>query len=466
LLATAGGAVGIGVAYAVSRIVLAFAPVSIATPVPIDVRVLGFALTASLIMGLAFGLSPAVQGAKTARATLPGSRGSATGPRQSRARGALVVSQIVMSMVSIVAAGVLVQSLRHFLAQDPGFEVEGLVGTTIDLRTRDLDVETGIAFQREFLDRARALPGVEGASLTQIVPLSGAGRGGGLLAEGRTESFDMSYGVVAPGYFETLGIPVLRGRDFNLDDGPNAEGVVILSDLAAETLWPGEEAVGRRIRRDVDQPWLRVVGVVGTIAYYELGEQPQPYFYRPQFQRYGPVTTLLVRSALDRRTVVSSLRREIGSLDPELAVGRVRSMAELVASRSQSRRSSAVVATLFSGLALLLAAVGVFGTLSELVHQRRQEIGVRMALGARRGDVTRFIVAKGLGLGLLGVALGVPAAAGAVRLLSGFLFGVRSLDPLPFLGAAVVVIAVVLLATYLPARHAGRFDPARVLQSD
>lgn len=468
LLAGAAGlllAVWLGDALAASR------PSGLDIPLDLslDARVLGFALLVTLATGVGFALMPALRA--SIPELVPALREAQGGPtrRRTRLRSGFVVAQLTMSLVLLVAAGLFVRTLQHALTVDPGFEPNGVVVAGLDLDSRGYDEARGRVFYRQLVERVAALPGIESVGLAIYPPLSGnvlaedveranppAGAGAAIV--------ETQYGAVDVGYFETLRIPILAGRAFIAGDREGAPGVAIVNETLARRFWPGESAVGKRIAYE-GRP-LQVVGIARDGIYEDLAESTvPPYLYVPMEQWPGSYyRTLHARVEGDPGAALAAIRREVGALDPDIALVRASYLPSLIASFLLPQRFAAVLIGTFGLIGLELAAVGLYGLLAYDVAQRTPEFGLRMALGAQAGDVLRLVLWHGLAIVLGGLALGAAAAAVLTRFLSGFVFGVSPLDPVTFIGVALLLTGAALLASYLPARRATKVDPITALR--
>jgi predicted permease len=362
---------------------------------------------------------------------------------------------------------------------DLGMRGDGVVLASLDLGLQGYDERAGRAFYREVVDRARTIPGVQSASVASPVPLDFSSSTFEVVVEGREaepgrEAVGVSGSVVGADYFGVVGTPVVAGRAFSERDREDAPGVAVVNETFAKRYWPGQDPLGRRIRlasglanglAGSDAPWLEVVGVARDGKYRMYFEAPQPYVYLPAAQRYRGDMTLVVRTDADPAGVVAALRREVAALDAEVPLFGVRTMEEFLRDRTfAGPRLVSSLLSVFGLLGLTLAAVGIYGVMAYSVGQRTREIGVRMALGARRGDVVAMILRKGLILAALGVAAGTLAALALTRVMSGLLYGVSASDPLTYAGVAGLLALVALAACLIPARRASRVDPMVALR--
>jgi predicted permease len=472
ILAAAGGLAGAALARWSAGLLMTFLPpvdVPLRLPLAVDGRVLLFTFAVTALTAILFGLVPALQGSRADVATaLKEEPGTSSGNRRkAKLRGALVVAQVALSVVLLVGAGLFVQSLRNAQHADTGFNTTNVLLAGLDLFPSGYTPDTGLQFYGRLLERTSALPGVRAASLARRVPINLGGRSQyGVVVEGYQaapdEDMSIEYNNVSPDYFRTLDIALVRGRDFTPADRGATGQVLIVNETMARRFWPGQNPIGRRVR--VDDEWLSVVGVARDITYHQLVEAPQACMYLPLLSAYRPDTVLHVRTSGDPTAVAGSVRDVVKSIDPQLVLYDVKPMSVHLRLGVFVQRIAGILLGLFSLLALVLATVGLFGVVSYLAGQRRHEMGVRMALGARPSDVLALVVRHGLGLAGLGLALGVVAAAGFTRLVAGQLHGISPTDPSTFLAVGTFILAVAALASYGPARRASRLDPVRTLR--
>ena len=481
LLALLGGAVGVLLASWVMSVVNVLLPqlpynVSLSMDFGLDGRVLGFAALASVLTGVVFGLVPALQA--TNANVFPvlkddvGARG--LGVRRSRLRTTLIVGQIAVSLVLLIGAGLFVRSLLSAKAINPGFDHENVLTVSLAFAVHERDTDTGKAFYRQLLDRVRAMPGVESASLDQCVPLGFSQNTGEYWIEGRPpppgpdgrdDVDSVLTSIVSADDFKTLGIPLLRGRDFNEHDTEDAPGVVIVNQVFADRHWPDEDPIGERISFEgLEGPYREVVGVVSTVKYVFIGEAPRPFLYRPFTQDYDSNVNLLVRTVGDPMTLLPPVRAAIRELDPDVAPSDTRVLSDWIGFALLPAKFAAALFGLFGALAILLASVGLYGVMSYSVGQRTREIGIRMALGAGRRDVLRVVFRQGLMLTVVGLGIGLLVSLAGTRVLSMLLYDISATDPLTFGGVSAVLVAVAMLACYIPARRATKVDPMVALR--
>ena len=447
--------------------------------VNVDLTVLIVTTVVGVGTGILFGLIPAFASAKPelTEALKEGGRSSTSGARRNQVRNSLVVAEIALALVLLVGAGLLLKSYARVQNIDPGFDRRNALTAEIDLpetkypQRGSADYRHGeamISFWNEALRRVQQLPGVEAAGYTIVLPLSGSNTDSSFAIEGRVlgknePGPDEELRIISPDYFRVLKTPLLRGRFFAESDNGDAPGVVIINDALAKKYWPNEDALGKRITfddtRKPDAKWLTIVGIVRSIRHRGLDFDPQPEYYLPLAQRAQSSMILTVRSAQDPRNLASAVRREIQAIDPDQPIANVRTLEAVTADSIAPRRLSVVLLGAFAGIALLLAGVGIYGVISYLVVQRTHEIGVRMALGAQRGDVLRLVVGHALKLVGIGTVIGLVLALLSTRTLSALLYSVGAFDATTFVLVTVALAAVALLASYIPALRATRADP-------
>jgi putative ABC transport system permease protein len=496
LLAFVGGIAGLTTAVITLKAVLRFVPGNLPRlgEVNIDWQVLGFALLISLATGLLFGLAPAIHSSKAGLASTmrEGSRGSGYSAKAGRVRDALIVAQLALAVVLMIGAGLLLQTLRDLLQQNPGFNPSQVVTANIYLpnpNNPQLDpyhtFAQQIPFNRELLRRANAIPGVELAAITSNLPAAdtinsdsaayGATNHNSLAIEDRpTESSgDLSAEIIriSPDYFRVIQTPLVEGRFFTEDDENGKLPVAIIDEATARRYWwPDHDPVGRRLRirlrfgQNPTNPWSTVVGVVKDIKHDGLDMDGVPHVYVPVNQFVGRSLSLALRTSQPASTLEAQIRGAIQSLDPRLPMFGVTSMDQVLDASLASRRFSANLVAGFAALALLLASIGIYGLLAYMVAQRSREIGIRMALGARRDDILRMFLRKGGALASVGIVAGLVISASTASMMASLLYGVRPHDPAVFLIVPLLLLAVAVLASYFPARRATKVDPMFALR--
>jgi predicted permease len=477
LVALVGGGVGLLIAAWGTGFLTAFKPPT-QFPIELDMeanwRVLGFTFGLSLLSGVLFGLAPALAVSRPALvASLKDEAGGATG--RGRLRGALVIAQVALSLMLLICSGLFMRGLRNAGSVDPGFDADNLLVMSMDLQLQGYSETTGRNFSRQLLDRARALPGVVSGSMTDELPLviTGGSRRG-ITIEGYAaqpgEGREVNSSSVTPGYFETLNIPVLRGRAFNEQDREGSPGVVIVNEAFTRRYWPGQDPIGKRIQMggsfggSNNSPYLEVIGAVGDGKYVTLGEEARPFFFMNLAQQYQSSRTLIVRTRGNPLDYLPAVRSEVAALDKNLPLYDVKTMRQHLGLALLPTRLAGSVLGVFGLVALIMAAAGIYGVMAYSVVQRTREIGVRMALGASAGAVLRLVVRSGMTLTIAGVAIGVAASLALTRLMKTILFGVSATDPVTFVAITLLLIVVALLACWIPARRAAKVDPMKALR--
>ncbi len=473
LLSLLGGAVGLVIAYVGRSVLWSFRPPFIEQndlDLSLDSHVLLFTLGISLLTGLLFGVAPAF------KASVPnlietlklGGRGGSISWGRNRLRGLLVVSEIALALVALVGAGLFIRSMRDAQQMDPGFESKNLFMMAFDLGALHYGEGRAQQFFRAAVERAGATPGVKGATVASNFPLGG-GFARTVFPEGESESTGYRGTLtqldnISPGYFDTLGIPLVRGRVFSDGDRKDTTPVAVINEAMAKHFWPNQEPIGKRFHFFGDATLLEVAGIVKNSVVNNIGEVPVPLAYLPLTQAFAPAATLQVHTTGKPEAVIAGVRAQIQALDPNLAITNVQTIGTIMDQGLWAPQMGAALLTVFGGLALVLAALGVYGILSYSVNQQTREIGIRMAMGAERGHVLRLVVGQGLKLTVAGLALGIVAGLMLMRQLSSLLFGVTAHDPATFGGVSLLLALVALLACYLPARRATRVDPLVALR--
>ena len=489
LLATIGGAAGLLLAWWITRSFSAASPPTGALPITpqfsIDLRVLLFTLGLSLMAGVIFGLAPALRASKPA--LIPALKDDAAAfferTRTFGLRNLLVVTQVALSVVLLIAAGLFLRSLWQARTIDPGFDAEKIVGLPLNINLLRYTRAQGREFYRQVIERVEAIPGVESASLARIAAVSGNASVRSLLIEGRAGSENqfrsdgagagavaadnesVSSNVIGPKYFQTMGVRLLQGRDFNAQDTEDHPPVVIVNEAFVRRHFPDGDAIGKRLSFGGPKgPWREIVGIVSTSKYRSLGEAPTPVAYLALQQNHETGMTLHVRASVDPSSIAGAIRNEVQSLEKNLPLGNPELMSDRVANSLYAARMGAILLAVFGGLALLLASIGLYGVMSFAVARRTRELGIRVALGARPGDVFRLVLRQGMTLVIAGLVLGVGVAAMVTRLLASFLYGVSTTDAFTFTVIPVLLTLVALLACYLPARRATKVEPLIALR--
>ncbi len=469
LLAALGGALGLVIALWSADLLLSLVPPTLALnlDLALDVRVLGFTLAASLATGLLFGLAPAMGAARAD--LLTALKDEAGGRQRGWLRGTLVVAQVAISLVLLVGSGLMLRSLANAQLIDPGFNPDGVLLASMDLRLSRYDEARGRAFFAQLLERVEALPGVQSAALARIIPLGLSGSRTTITVDGYTpqpgEDMEIDVNEVSPRYFETMQIPMLQGRAFTAADQAGAPLVAVVNEGFVKRFWPGQDPIGRRFREGGAQaPLIEVIGVARDGRYRTIGERQRALFYHPVAQDYAPAGTLIVRTAGDPLALAPAVRQVVQSLDPNLPVYGVRTLRTHMGASLFPVRTAAGLLTVFGALALLLASVGLYAVMTFAVGQRTREIGIRMALGAQRADVLGLVVRQGMALTAFGLAVGLWAAAWLSKFTATLLHSLEPTDPVTFAGIAALLALIALAACWVPARRAARVDPMEALR--
>jgi putative ABC transport system permease protein len=480
LLSFAGGVLGLALAVWWSDLLIALGKQDIprAIQVGLDWRVLGFTLSVTLLTGFVFGLVPALHLSKTdlTESLKEGGRGAGGGARKNRVRGVLVVAELAIAVVLLVGAGLLIQSFWRLQHVDSGLQAKNILTFNVSIPEVRYSSEKQVRFYRDLTNRLRSLPGVQSASAALPLPLSGDRFSISFQIDGRPvapkdePSADLF--MTEPDYFRTMGIPLLKGRDFNEHDDHSSTPVVIVSDTFARQFFPGEDPVGKRFKPGIsswenEKTTMReIIGVVADIRNRALNTDPKPVYYLPQSQVPFNELAMVVKTSNDPRALISSATREVQAMDSELPVFSVKTMDEYVSSSVAAPRFNTTLLAIFASVALVLTVIGLYGVMSYSVAQRTNEIGIRMALGAQARDVLGLIVKDGLKIVAIGLLLGIGGALLLSRLLESLLFGVTTRDPVTFLVIAGVLSLVAMLACYIPALRATRVDPLDALRCE
>lgn len=436
-----------------------------------DLKVLAVTLVVALLTGVLFGLAPAFQGSRFDVQSALRSDNSGAGRRRSRLRDGLIVGQIAMSLLLLSSAGLFIRALGRGQATDPGFSVDGVVTTAIDLESAGYTEARARTLFRTLDDRLAAIPGVQAVGSARILPLSMSTSGRDISIPGVTppdghdgDSFLVNTDEVDEGYFSALEIPVVRGRAFERADGESAPRVAVVNETFAKRYFPNGEAVGAIVREDSTA--ITIVGVVRDSKFGRLDEEAAPFLYLPTGQKWNSTTNLLIKTSGAPELVTNALLRELAALDPLLPAPRVTTLRQATAVVLLPQRVAAAVTGALGAIGLLLAAVGLYGVLSFSTAQRTREIGVRLALGASRKGIVRLVLGEGFRLVGVGIVTGLALAFFATQALRPFLFGLNPLDPIAFVSVGAVLLGVALLATWLPARRASGVDPMSSMRSE
>jgi putative ABC transport system permease protein len=479
MLSLAGGALGLLLAAWWSDLLIALGKDNIprAVQVAIDWRVLGFTMIVSLLTGIIFGLVPAIHSSKTAltESLKEGGRGSGSGAASNRMRGALVVSELAVAVVLLVGAGLLIKSLWLLQTTKSGLDPRNVLTFNVSLPEVKYDGESGqqSRFFSDLKARVESLPGVQSVSSVYPLPLSGDRFSISFEIDGRPvarkDQPSADFFNADPGYFKTLGIPFIKGRDFDSRDQQKSPQVIIVSETFVRRHFPGEEVIGKKIKPGIstvgeETPWREIVGVVADVRNRALNMEPRAVYYVPQTQVPFNQMIMVVKTTGDPHSLISAASKEVAAIDADLPVFGVKTMEEYISSSVSTPRFNTTLLSIFAAVALILTVVGLYGVMSYSVAQRTNEIGIRLALGAQTRDVLKLILSQGLRLILLGLGIGLLGAFALMKIISGLLFGVTTKDPLTFAAAAVVLSFVALFACYVPARRATRVDPLEALR--
>ena len=480
LLSTVGGVLGLLLAYWLLDLL---GSANLQLPIPIDDgglqvdgRVLGFTALLALGTGALFGLAPAVQASRPdmvpvlKNETVPAGVGRRGVTGMMNLRQVLVIAQVALSLVSLIAAGLFLRSLKSAQSIDTGFETRGVLVMTVNLGREGYTPERGQLFYQQAVERTTSLPGVRHAAMASSPPLAG-----GLLRSVFPEGMDtttqdrilVQVNSVSPGYLETIDVPLLKGRDFTDNDKAGAPLVVVINETMAQRFWPGQEALGKRFKFFGDADFTTVVGIAKDAKYNGVAEAPIPFIYQPLRQNYSPAATLHVRGGVDASSLAAAVRQRVLEVDPTVSVFDVRTLEEQVSQSLAPLRINVIVLAAFGLLALLLAAIGLYGVASYAVVQRTREIGVRMALGAQPASVLRLVLGHGLVLVGIGLGLGLLLAGALSAVVpEALLPNISARDPWTFGGTSVLLAVVALTASYVPARRATRIDPLIALRTE
>jgi putative ABC transport system permease protein len=475
LLSLVGGVAGLLLAIWLKDLFIAISPTVLphAQDVKIDGTVLGFTFLLALVTGILFGLIPGLQ---SSAVNLVSELKDAPGVFQARSalrlRSVLVVSQVALAVALLIGAGLLGQTLLRLLKHDPGFTTEKLVAASVfppmdKYKTR----QQVVSLYEQIAEEIKSMPGVESVGYVSAGPQFGGFETTDLLPEGEAPSRAGDYPQAvyfntSRNYFSTMDIPLLRGRDFSASDNAAAPPVAIINQTMAQRFWPNQNALGKRMARVRDKSSVEIIGIVGDIERYGLGETVQPEIYFPYSQDARWATFFVVRTSTAASTFREALKSRLANIDSEVRLSRTSSMNDLITSSLKQPRFNLVLVGIFATTALLLAAVGIYGVMSYLVEQQTREIGIRSALGAKRSDIFRLVIGRGVWMALIGIVLGIGASIGLTRFLAGLLYGVTALDPMTFIGISVLLLIVAVLACYIPAARAMKVDPLVALRSE
>jgi putative ABC transport system permease protein len=477
LLSLVGGAAGLLLAKWGVDLLIALKPANLPrlSSIAIDGWVLAFAIGVSFLTGIVFGLVPAVSASRldVNEALKEGGRAATGGAVRHRVRSILVVSEIALALVLLIGAGLLIKSIWKLRTVDPGFNPENLLTMRVEMpETRYKEIPKQIQFRDRLLEAVNGVPGAQAALISELPMTENLMHN--FVIDGRPplapgEEPELETRTVAGEYFRTMGIPVLQGRDFNASDRADSPPVGLVNESFVREYFPNEDPIGARIAwaRGNPRRWMTIVGVVGDVKHYGLSLPELPAFYNSyeqQDQAWKRWMYLAVRADLNSSLLAGQVKNQVWSVDKQIPVTRLRTMSEVMAASMSAQRFNMSLMGIFAAVALVLAAIGIYGVISYSVTQRTHEIGIRMALGAETADVLGIVLRQGLLLAAVGVALGIVAAFALTRVLSSLLFGVSTTDPLVFVGISLVLTVVALGATFIPARRATKVDPMIALR--
>ena len=474
VLASCGAAVGLTLAFWTARSLPAFLPpygIQVSFDTRPDVVVLAFTLGLTVITTVLFGLAPALQASKPdlVAALKDNAAALEQGQRKFPLQHALVISQMALSTVALISAGLFVRSLREAYEADPGFDPHRVLLASFDPFLSGHDDNHGREFYRRLIERVRTLPGVQSVTLARRLPLTLSGIAfANVVIDGYTpakdEDMHLNYETVGPDYFRTMRIPLVQGRDFDERDNEHARGVVIINETMARHYWTGGDALGRRIK--LDKSWLQIVGIAKDVKNRTLNEALQPFLYVPFLQDYRSNMILVARTVIEPKTMFHAVRAETAALDPKIPMFDAKTFEEHIGLSLFLQRMAATILSIFGLLALSLAAVGVYGVMAYAVSQRTRELGIRISIGASRSDVLKLILGQGLTLSVVGLIGGLVTALVVTRFSAHLLYGVSSADPVTFTVIALLLLGVAVVSGYFPARRATRIDPVVALRME
>jgi putative ABC transport system permease protein len=478
MLSLAGGGAGLLLAVAGRDLLWAFRPPGMNAGdinLSFDPRVLGYTLLLSLGAGIVFGLAPALQASRADLVTELKEKGSqaasnSIGRRWFSLRNLLVVGQVALSLIALISAGLFLRSLGNAWRINPGFETEKVMVLSFDVDAQGYDKARGMEHYRRVVERVKAIPGVISAAIASNRPLGG-GFTRSVFVEGQEPSrggrgIFTTVGAVGPKYFETMGIPFVRGRNFTEADRENTPPVVVINEAMANRFWPNQDAVGKRFRFFGDDVSQEVIGVVKGGTAQHIGEDTRPMAYQSLLQDYSSWVWLHVRTADDPSGLLGAVRREVQALDRTMPLTRSMTISQLIGEELWGARMGAALLAVFGLLALILASVGIYGVLSFSISQRTSEFGIRLALGARPSDVLRLALGQTLALVAAGALIGVTGGLIVTRMVTNLLYGVSAIDPASFVGMPLLLLLVAIIASYLPARQATKIDPMIALRCE
>jgi putative ABC transport system permease protein len=482
ILSLLGGAIGLLAAYWGLKGFAAWMPSNLPLPqdlgtAGIDGIVLAFTVAVALLTGALAGLAPALQTTRPdlAESLREGTRAGSGASRGRRTRNVLVVLEVAVALLLVVQAGLLVRSFARLTAIDPGFRPENVLTVEIDLPTSKYPRDRRAAFFERVIAEMRGRPGVESVGAVSSLPMSGVENVEALFLEGQPppepeKILLADFRMATPGYFETLGIPLTRGRVFAATDTVESTKVAVIDEEMARSYWPDGDPLGKRFRisgpNNTDAPLWTVVGIVGNVRHSGLHVQARPQMYVPHTQRSSSILAIALRTRRDPEALISAARAAVREVDPDQPISVIRTMDDVVSASVAGRRFNMVLLGVLAGLALVLSAIGIYGVTSYSVSQRTREMGLRMALGANRGQVLGMVVAEAGKLAAVGVACGLVLAFAATRVMASLLFGIQPTDPVTFAVVSMGLALIAMLAAYLPGRRATAVDPMAAMRTE
>jgi len=478
LVSMLGGVLGLGLGFAGAKLLMATIPANV-HPINedfMDLRVLAFTAAVAVLTGILSGLAPAFQISRVSvNETLKEGGRAGTGGARGRLRGAFVVAEVSLAMVLLLAAGLLVKSFNLLLEVSPGFRVENLLTARIWLSNAKYPrPEQRAIFFRDLVERLGGVPGAQSSAASTSIPMTGGGNGTNFMVDGQPAPAAGHEPIgrirsITPGYFQTIGIPLARGRYFTEQDDAGAQRVVIVNERMAQQFFPGQDPIGKRVKWSADPasqaPWMTIVGVAGNVKPLGLASQPVLEMFAPSNQEPSAAMYVLIRTqSADPSGLAAAVRAELRNLDRDQPMNAVQSMRQIVENTLVESKYMTILTAIFAAIALLMAAMGIYGVISYTVAQRTRELGIRMALGAGSANVVRLVLQQALWVVGIGIGIGVPGAAAVTRVLQSYLYGVGPRDPATFVLIPAVLAGVALLASYVPARRATRVDPMIALR--
>jgi putative ABC transport system permease protein len=475
LLALVGGALGLLLAsWSVGWVSGLGANVTLAPKIEVDLRALGFTLLITTLTGILFGSAPALVASRPIWPTLSDALkegASSASSSSTRIRNLLVITEIALALALLSGAGLMIRSLIRLRNVETGFDPRNMLTMQFDPSGEKYDEgEKVAAFYVQLIERAQSMPGVISAAVISRIPLAGDRSTSGLTIEGRPaapgEQREVHFRVVTPGYFRTMRIPLSAGREMTGQDGQKTERVALVNQTMARKYWPGDDAIGKRIKLgpNANSPWVSIVGVVGDVRNFGLENEALPEAYVPILQSPSSRMRLVVKTAVEPLSLVSTVKEAVRSLDRDIPFSQVATMEQLLAKSVAQRRLNLSLLGVFAVIALVLAASGIYGVMNYAVSMRTREIGVRLALGAQSSDILRLVVEQGMRLALAGVGFGIISSLALTRLMTTLLYGISAADPLTFIAVTALLVIVTLVACWIPARRATKVDPMAALR--